>query len=39
MNDGTPLGGESKISPHGCSADRPHHQNKNNKNNNFFRIQ
>jgi hypothetical protein len=28
MNDGTPLGGWSTISPHGCSADRPHRQNK-----------
>jgi hypothetical protein len=28
MNDGTPMGGYSTISPHGCSADRPHHQNK-----------
>jgi hypothetical protein len=30
MNDGTPLGGESTIRLHGCSTDRPHHQNKNN---------
>jgi hypothetical protein len=28
MNDGTPLGGKSTISLHGCSADRPHHKKK-----------